>query len=151
MAKLKAGDAAWWRGMRMMVTEVFDGKFNYRTVDAVIDEPEWVGRDGTVGRTRPAFSCTSNIADAMYDEDLDLWYCPGIEGELPTIHIADDGMAEIVDPPVPTCTCEEAGHEHEGVCGAVTWRSLPRPVGDPPIPRCVNCRPSVPSPLAGGS
>lgn len=163
MAKLKVGDPAWWRGMRCEVIRVGDGKFTYKTVDAVIDQPDWVPREiaakmaedpdytpqeGELGRTRPAFVCTSLVEDAKWDEDYGFWYLEGITGELPTVHIAGDGTAEVLDPDIPTCACEATDHEHEGVCGAVTWHVIP---GAPPVPRCANCGPGVATPLPGGS
>lgn len=132
----------------MVVTEVFGGKFRYETVDARIDEPDWVGRDGTIGRTLPAFVCTSLVEEAKWDEEYGFWYLPYVTGELPRAHIAADGTAEIVDPDIPTCICEETGHEHEGRCGAITWHVIP---GAPPAPRCSNCSPGIATALTGGS
>lgn len=129
MAKLKVGDPAWWRGMRMVVTDVYGTTYTHETVDARVPDPEWKARDGeTEGRTMPAYICTSNIADAKWDEEYGFWYLPGaLTGTLPEVHITAEGVAEYEDPPIPTCICEEAlGHEHGDVCGAITFMAGPR-------------------------
>ncbi len=42
---MKIGDAAWWRGMRMVVTRMDGGKFRLETVDALVEDPDWVSRE----------------------------------------------------------------------------------------------------------
>lgn len=137
MAKMKKDDAAWWRGMRMKVTDVYGTTYTYESVDALIEDPDWVSRDGeTKGKKVPAYIVTSNLADAKWDEEFGFWYMPGAtKGELPTILVTEgedaQGVAEvvteIVDPPIPTCICVEPGHAHgDEVCGTITWMAGPR-------------------------
>lgn len=134
MAEMKVGDPAWWRGMRMKVTDVYGTTYSYESVDALIDEPDWVSRDGeTKGKKVPAYIVTSNLADAKWDEEFGFWYMPGAtKGELPKAVIGEDGALEIVDPAVPTCICEKGKeHEHDVPHGMITWMAGPL---------CNNCR-----------
>ncbi len=145
MAKLKVGDAMWWRGMRMEIFAVNEkrGVFRYASVDAEVEDPNWVSRDGeTTGRTLPAYVCASAVAEAKWDPDLAFWFMPGVQGEIPKAHIKGDGTVEILDPEPPTCTCDNPLHSatilpektpgaHEATCGVITWRAGPL---------CSNCR-----------
>lgn len=100
------GDTLWWRGFRCIVTGTNPGVgadekgiVHYQTVDASIDQPDWVGRDGTRGRSIPVYMCSSNVADLVWNEDLELWVLSGLEGELP--HYNKHG--ELIDPAPPRC------------------------------------------------
>ncbi len=116
---MEVGQTMWWRGMRMEIFAVNKerGVFRYASVNALIEEPDWVSRDGkTTGRTLPAYVVTSNSADAKWHPQFELWYMDGVSGEMPAFN--KDG--DLIDPVPPSCE----------KCGAVTFRVSP----------CTNCR-----------
>lgn len=133
MAKMKVGDPAWWRGMRMKITSIDGPVYTYETVDALIEDPDWRSRDGEIeGRTLPAYILNSNVVDAKWDEEFGFWYLPGgPAGELPKVNITAEGVAEFEDPPIPTCICEKTDHDHDEICGMITFMQGPL---------CNNCR-----------
>ncbi len=147
MPALKVGDVMWWRGMRMEIFAVNKerGVFRYASVNALIEEPDWVSRDGEpVGRTRPAYIVASAVAEAKWDPDLAFWYMPGVQGDIPKAHIEADGTVEILDPEIPRCTCEKESHEHDVPHAAITFHRFREKVEEgeapvPSVPYCTNC------------
>ncbi len=116
----------WWRGMRFEITELIgDNKFRYESVNALHVDPDWVGRDGTKGRSVPAYTCISALAEALWDDEFGFWYLPYVTGEMPKAHITAEGVTEMVDPDVPTCICENTAHGHDAPHGAITHRLGP--------------------------
>jgi hypothetical protein len=80
------GDAVWWRGMRFVVTEVTQKVVSYKN---------------------DYYTCSSAKAEMKWNDELSLWYLPGVEGRMPKLV-----RGEIIDPPLPRCIG----------CGAVTFR-----------------------------
>ena len=108
--KPKVGDRVWWRGMSFEVVSTRPAQLLYTYVNE-------------------HYRCTSDVREAVWNEDIGYWTMPGVEGEMPKR--GRDG--ELSFPEQPRCT----------VCGAVTFRK----------DVCTNCRrdgKAPPSSIVGG-
>lgn len=85
-AKPKPGDSLWWRGMRMKITAVENGKVFH---ESVADN----------GR----FRCASELAAFKWDEDYGFWFMPNVVGDRPVI--VGGRMKDPEPPRCPTCNC----------------------------------------------